>query len=402
VNEHTQRDGTRTLFLARGIFDGTADTLRTGQGVLVEGDRVVAVGPAASLAAPDVRVCDLGDSVIVPGFVDAHTHVTIRPGEGDQHAQMGRSAAWQTIRGVQNVGRMLQSGVTTARIMTEEFDIDFEFRDAIERGEIQGPRLLVSGPGLSPPGGHGSAQGGVAGIEPLRAAVRARAARGADHIKIFTTGGVSSTGTNLVDSNYSGPEIAAIVDEAAQAGLTVSAHAHGGRGVELAVANGIHSIEHGALLSAENLEQMRQANTFLVLTNTILFHPSGIEQGDARADAIMQKVQQARASMAANAPRVRDSGIPIALGTDSMHGLFGYELQWLVEHGWTTAQALTAATSGGAALLGDSRIGVLEAGSCADFVVLARDPFVDITAVFDVLAVYRDGVQVAGTSSSRE
>ncbi len=285
--------------------------------------------------------------------------------------------------------------------MTEEFDIDFEFRDAIERGEIQGPRLLVSGPGLSPPGGHGSAQGGVAGIEPLRAAVRTRAAQGADHIKIFHRGCLLD-GTNLEDSNYSGPEIAAIVDEAALHGLTVSAHAHGGRGVVLAVANGIHSIEHGALLSRENLEQMRQARTFLVLTNTILFHPSGIEQGDARAEAIMQKVEQARTAMAANAPRVRDSGIPIALGTDSMHGLFGHELQWLVEHGWTTGQALTAATSGGGALLGDSRIGVLRPGSWADFVVLARDPFADITAVFDVVSVYRKGALVAGTASAHQ
>ncbi|HEX3650769.1 MAG TPA: amidohydrolase family protein [Pseudonocardiaceae bacterium] len=386
---HSHSDTSPVFYQARGVFDGS--TAHAGHGVLVTGDRVAGVGTAAELAGAGVRIRDLGDRYVVPGFVDAHTHVTIRPGEGDQHGQLARPAVWQTIRGVPNLRRMLASGVTTARIMTEAHDIDYEFRDAIARSEVAGPRLLVAGPGLSPPGGHGSGTGGVAGVEPLRAAVRERAARGADHIKIFTTGGVSSVGSALAESNYSGEEIAAIVAEAARHGLRVSAHAHGGPGVDLAVVNGILSIEHGALLDEGNIAAMAEHDTWLVLTNTILFHPEGIEQGDAKVPQIMAKVREARDHVTANVHRVRAAGIRLALGTDSMHGLFGHELVWMVEHGWSPTDALVAATRDGGELLGRPDTGVLGEGSRADFVVLNGDPLADIGAVRDVYGVYVAG-----------
>lgn len=394
---------TPVLYRGHSLFDGHSEGARAGVGLLVADGRVRAVGPVDALtgrAGGPVRTCDLGDGVVVPGFVDAHTHVTIRPGEGDQHGQLVRPAVWQTIRGVQNLERMLASGVTTAKIMTEEHDIDFEYRDAIARREVRGPRLLVAGPGLSPPGGHGSAAGAVAGVEPLRAAVRVRAGRGADHIKIFTTGGVSSVGSSLAESNYSAEEIAAVVDEARRAGLRVSSHAHGGPGVDLAVENGIHSIEHGALLDEGNLEAMRRHRTWLVLTTSILFHPEGIEQGDARVPQIMAKVQAARAYLSENAARIRAAGIRIAVGTDSMHGYFGHEVEWLVRHGWTEQEALVAATRNGGEILGDPGAGVLAPGSRADFVVLRRDPFADISAVHEVEQVYRGGQLLVDRSSA--
>jgi imidazolonepropionase-like amidohydrolase len=384
----------QTFYLPGGLFDGTSDGLRRGVGVLVRDGRVVDVGTPGQLVGEGVVVRDLGERVVVPGFVDAHTHVSIRPGEGDQHGQLVRPGVWQAIRGVANLRRMLFSGVTTAKIMTEEHDIDYEFRDAIARGEVAGPRLLAAGPGLSPPGGHGSAAGAVAGVDDLREAVRARAERGADHIKIFTTGGVSSVGSSLAESNYSAEEIAAIVDEAAKAGLKVSSHAHGGPGVDLAVENGVHSIEHGALLDEGNLARMVEHDTWLVMTESILFHPTGIEQGDAKVPQIMAKVMEAREYVTANTPRIREAGIRIALGTDSMHGLFGYEMQWRVEHGWSEYEALVAATRHGGELIGDPTVGVLAPGSRADFVVLDRDPFADIKAVFEVAGVYRDGREV--------
>lgn len=140
---------------------------------------------------------------------------------------------------------------------------------------------------------------------------------------------------------------------------------------------------------------MLERETWLVLTNTILFHPSGIEQGDAAVPAVMRKVEEARAYVRKNASRVRESGIRIALGTDSMHGLFAYELQWLVEHGWSAVDALLAATRNGGRLLEDPAVGVLVPGSRADFVALRRDPLADISAVFDVVGVYRDGRRAA-------
>jgi imidazolonepropionase-like amidohydrolase len=393
--------GGTTLYSATGVFDGTNEGLHADTGVLVEGDRVIAVGRVSDLASRAAVVHDFGDRVIVPGFVDAHTHVTIRPGEGDQHGQLQMPAPRQTIRGVRNLARMLESGVTTAKIMSEDCDIDYEFRDAVARGEVAGPRLLVAGPGISPPGGHGSGRFGVAGVSQLRAAVRARADRGADHIKIFTTGGVSSVSSALTESNYSAEEIAAIVDEATAVGLKVSAHAMGGAGVDLAVENGIHSIEHGTLLDAGNIERLVAAHTWLVLTTTILFHPEGIEKGDGHVAAIMTKLAAARDYMRSNIPAVRAAGIRFALGTDSMHGLFGHEMQWVVEHGWSAQEALMAGTRHGGELIGDPTAGVLAEGSRADFVVLRGNPFEDIRAVYDVDEVYRSGHCVVVGNRSR-
>jgi imidazolonepropionase-like amidohydrolase len=382
------------FYRARSVFDGVS-AIPGPAGVLVDGGRVVQVGDAAELAGSAPAEHDFGNGVIVPGFVDAHTHVTLRPGEGDQDGQSMAPAAWQTIRGFANLRRMLASGVTTARIMTEEHRIDLEYRDAIERGEVTGPRLLVSGVGLSPPGGHGCVGPGVAGVAPLREAVRSRAEDQVDHIKVFMTGGMSSPGGALMDSQYSQSEIAAVVEEAAEHGLKVSAHAHGGPGVAFAVAAGIHSIEHGVMLSAEDAGAMAERGVRLVLTTTILHHPDGLERGDGANPAMLAKIRQGREVSARTAALVRESGVEIAVGTDSMHGLFGHELSWLVEHGWSPRAALVAATSGGAALLERDDIGVLRPGSRADFVVLAGDPLGDIAATRDVAAVYQDGRHVA-------
>jgi imidazolonepropionase-like amidohydrolase len=376
------------------VFDGVSGHLDRDAVLVVRGGVVEAVGAQAQVAPPGAQVTDLGGYVL-PGFVDAHTHVTIRPGEGRQHWQLVQPAPWQAIRGVANVERMLRSGVTSARIMTEDHGIDYQFRDAIARGEIAGPRLLVAGLGMSPPGGHGSAGGGVAGVGPLREGVRRRVADGADHIKIFTTGGVSSSGTALMESNYSAEEIGAIVDEARSLGRVVSAHAHGGAGVTLAVQNGIHSIEHGALLTDENVAEMAAAGTWLTLTQSILFHPDGIERGDAGDPTIITKVKEARAAVSRGVHRVREAGIRIALGTDSMHGHIGFEAQWMAEHGWTTSEALLALTRGGGELIGDPTAGVLRPGARADFVVLDGDPVADITALAAPRQVYRAGVLAA-------
>lgn len=387
--------GAPTFLLGRGVVDGTDTRLRDGEGVLIQDGRVRAVGTPGDAAPADVDRVDVGDCVIVPGFVDAHTHVTIRPGEGDQHGQMVQPPVWQTIRGIENLRRMVASGVTTARIMTEQADIDLLFRAAIERGEVVGPRLRVSGPGLSPPGGHGSSAGGVAGIGDLQAAVRQRAAKGVDHIKIFATGGVSSEDSSLDESLYSPDELAAIIDEAALHGLNVSAHAIAGPGLEFSVRAGIYSIEHGSLISAETAAEMARRGTWLVLTSTIAYHPTGIEQGDARSPRIMAKLEEDRVQARQSARIAREAGVRIALGTDSMHGLFGYEMQWLVEEGWSPVEALAAGTRNGAELIGLDA-GTLEPGKRADLVLLGGNPLDEITAVYDVRGVYRDGVAVVG------
>ena len=383
----------RLLFRASGVFNGVTGSTERDSALLVEGGSIVAVGPHRDLRGSADVAHDFGSSVILPGFVDAHTHITIRPGEGDQHGQLQMPPAWQTIRGVRNLADMLSSGVTTARIMSESHGIDFEFRGAVARGEVAGPRLLVSGFGLSPPGGHGSGECGVAGPAALRAAVAERTARHADHIKVFMTGGVSSAGSQLTESNYDLAESTAIVAAARQAGINVAAHALGGPGVDIALEAGIHSIEHGTMLTLPQLAAIERAGTWLVLTTSILFAPEAIETGDGKVPEIMDKLVSARRHMLGVVDGMR-AVRRLALGTDSMHGMFGREMKWLVEHGWTPSQALLAGTRNGGELLSDPRVGVLRPGSRADFVIVPADPLEDIDAVGMVSEVYRGGRSV--------
>lgn len=388
-----------TLVSGEGLIDGTDGDYVAGLAVLMEGDRISEIGPAEELEGRASDRLLFEGATLLPGFVDAHSHITIRPGEGDQHGQLRRPAVWQALRGVTNLQRDLASGVTTMRVMGEEHGIDHEFKRAVDAGEVAGPRLLVSGRGLSPSHGHGSSLAGVDGPDDLRKAVRVNISAGADQIKIFATGGVSSRNTPIDASNYTREEIRAVVDEAGRSGRTVAAHAHGGLGVDLCVEEGVHSIEHGALLNGENVKAMGERGTWLVLTNTILFHPEGIERGDATEPSIMAKVESARRAVEGSFELVAAAGLRFAMGTDSMHGLFAYEMCWAVERGVRAEDAIVAATRHGAEVLGlDADIGTLAPGKRADLVVLEGNPVADIEAARRPRAVIKDGRIVAGST----
>src|SRR5215203_4966157 len=358
----------KMLVRGRGIIDGTGRGYQPGHVLLIEDSRILRIGTEDELGGQVDRVLDLGSAVLLPGFVDAHTHITIRPGEGDQHGQLNAPLVWQALRGVENVRRITSSGVTTVRVMGEKAGIDVAFKNAVIGGELLGPRMLVATRALSATNGHGAALGCADGPEPLRRAVRENLRNGADHIKIFVTGGVSSTGATIDAYYYSREEIRVVVEE------------------------GVDSIYHSDPPTTENIEAMVKHNTWLVLTNAIAFHPAGIESGDAQNPAIIDRMRRVRASIEGAFDRIKSSGLRFALGTDSMHGLFGYELEWLVQHGVEPEQAIVAATRHGAEVLrlGD-QIGTLEAGKYADFVALAGNPLEDIRAVYDVVAVAKEG-----------
>jgi imidazolonepropionase-like amidohydrolase len=382
----------KTLVRGRGIIDGTGTGYLDGYGLLIEDRRILTAAAHEELEGRQDEVLDLGDAILLPGFVDAHTHITVRPGEGDQHGQLRAPPVWQALRGVENVRRMAHSGVTTARVMGEIAGIDVAFKNAIEGGEILGPRLRVATRALSASNRHGAALGTADGPEGLRLAVRENLRDGADHIKIFVTGGVSSTGADIDAYYYSGEEIQVVVQEAHRAGVTVAAHAHGGEGVDLCVEEGVDSIEHGGLLTPKNIEAMAARGTWLVLTNAIAFHPAGIELGDAGNRSIIDRMRKVRASIEEAFDRIKASGLRFALGTDSMHGLFGYEMEWLVEHGVEPERAIIAATRNGAEVLrAADEIGTLEAGKYADFTAVAGNPLENIRAVHEVVAVAKEG-----------
>jgi imidazolonepropionase-like amidohydrolase len=382
----------KTLVRGQGIIDGTGTGYLDGYGLLIEDRRILAAAAQEELEGRQDEVLDLGDAILLPGFVDAHTHITVRPGEGNQHEQLRAPPVWQALRGVENVRRMARSGVTTARVMGEIAGIDVAFKNAIEGGGILGPRLRVATRALSASNGHGAALGTADGPEGLRVAVRENLRDGADHIKIFVTGGVSSTGADIDAYYYSREEIQMVVEEAHRAGVRVAAHAHGGEGVDLCVEEGVDSIEHGGLLTPQNIEGMAARGTWLVLTNAIAFHPAGIESGDAGNPSIIDRMRKVRASIEEAFGRIKASGLRFALGTDSMHGLFGYEMEWLVQHGVEPERAIIAATRNGAEVLrAADEVGTLEAGKYADFTAVGGNPLEDMRAVHEVVAVAKEG-----------
>ncbi len=382
-----------TVIVAGQLFDGTGADPHPNWVILVDGPAIAAVGPRNAVTLPeDAEVVDLSDCFVMPGLVDAHSHASIVPGLGNQAAQLREPVEKQAIRAVANLRRDLRAGTTTMRVMAEEHFLDITLREAIEAGLIPGPRLLVAGRGLTASNGHGRAISSFDGPDEVRRGARQNLAAGADFLKIFATGGVSSGARGLDYAVYSREEIRAAVEEADRVGTYVAAHAHGGRGLRLALEEGVRTIEHGALMTDEDVELMLKKGAWLVSTQAVLFHPTGIEQGDAGRPEIMAKLAQAREVVTANFPRILRSGIPFAVGTDSMHGLMAFELEKLVEFGVSPKEALIAATRRGAEVCRVAdKVGTLAPGKLADIIAVRGDPTADIRALYDVAFIIKAG-----------
>jgi imidazolonepropionase-like amidohydrolase len=375
------------------LFDGTgADPIR-GAVVLVDDGRITAVGPAATTAIPPgAEVVDLHDRFVMPGLVDAHSHISIVPGLGDQIGQLRQPPVPQALRATANLRRDLLAGTTTMRVMSEEHFLDLDVREAIEARVVPGPRLLCGTRGITASNGHGRAHSAFDGVDEIRRGVRENFQRGADHVKIFATGGVASSGTTLKACVYTREEIRAAVEEAERVGKYAAAHAHGGPGLRMSVEEGVATIEHGALATDDDIALMKERNVWLICTFSIFLHPQGIEQGDGRNPAIIDKLRWARRVVDETFPRHLATGIRFALGTDSVHGQMPFEMETLVRLGVSTKDALLAGTRWGAEAcrIGDA-VGSLEVGKRADLIAVDGDPLRDITAMRRVSLVMKDG-----------
>ena len=375
------------------LFDGTgADPVRDAV-VLVDDGRITAVGPAATtVIPPGAEVVDLRDRFVMPGLIDAHSHISIVPGMGDQIGQLRQAPVPQALRATANLRRDLFAGTTTMRVMSEENFLDLDVRAAIDAGVIPGPRLLCGTRGITASNGHGRAHSAFDGVDEIRRGVRENFQRGADHVKIFATGGVASTGTTLKACVYTREEIRTAVEEAERVGKYAAAHAHGGPGLTMSVEEGVSTIEHGALATDDDVALMKERNVWLVCTFSIFLHPNGIEQGDGRNPAIMEKMLWARRVVDDNFPRHLASGIRYALGTDSVHGQMPFEMATLVRLGVSNKDALLAGTRWGAAACRvDGEIGTLTPGKRADLIAIDGDPLKDIQAMRRVRFVMKDG-----------
>jgi imidazolonepropionase-like amidohydrolase len=361
-------------------------------------------------------VLDLGDVTLLPGFIDAHTHIIGRT-LGDPLADLAvvrDYAAYGAIVGVANARVTLLAGFTTIRVVgTRHFD-DMALRQAITDGRVPGPRMENAGNLIGITGGHcdqngftpgliqyGPADGVADGVEQVRAAVRYQVKSGADVIKMCATGGVLSEGDAVGATQYTYEEMKALVDEATKLGRKVAAHAHGTEGIKLAVRAGVASIEHGSFLDDEGAKMMAQHGTFLVPTMMAgeaveRFAKNGVLKGLRAEKALAAGAAVRKATKIAVANHVQ-----IALGTDAgviPHGTNAREFSLLVDWGGLTPMAaLTAGTLNGAKLLGwDARIGSLAVGKLADIVAVPGDPLADIHATERVSFVMKGGVIYKG------
>jgi imidazolonepropionase-like amidohydrolase len=303
-------------------------------------------------------------------------------------------AGQQALRVPANLHKSLRSGVTTMRIMGEEDWLDVYTRQAIRAGTLAGPNLIIATRGLTASNGHGRAKSAFDGVDEIRRGARENLAHGADFLKLFATGGVAS-GTGLESAVYSLDEMRVAVEEAERKGTYVAAHAHGGPGLQLAVQAGVRTIEHAALASEADVELMQRHDCWVVGTYSILFHPDGIERGDAANPQIHGAMLAARERVAQAVSRIFSSGLRFALGTDSMHGHMAFEVQTALRFGLAPAAALQAATLRGAeALRIEAHTGSIEPGKAADIIALDGNPLRDPGALERVVFVMKGGRQV--------
>jgi len=387
----------RQLVKTRSLIDGTGADAAPDAAFLIVNGVIEDVGPLNKFSdlSPETEVLDLTDFIVMPGLINSHTHLSIIPALGDQLGQMRGAPVPKTLKSIANLAKDVRSGVTTSRIMGEEHFIDFDIRDAIAAGHIEGPRLIVAGVPLAASNGHGVALTVSDGIAEVQKNARKNLARGADFLKIFATGGLSTPRPAATACTYSLAEIAAAVEEAKRSDTYVAAHAHGGLGVDLCIEGGVRTIEHGAMLDERQIEQIIKKDMWVIATSSILYSPEGIEKTDFNIPAIKEKVLAAREVVRGNLSKVVASGANMAIGTDSIHGEMPFEMECMVSFGASNMRAILAATREGAkACRVEDKLGTIEKGKLADFIALRKNPLEDIRNIRSVERVYKGGRQL--------
>lgn len=397
---------------AARLFDAKSGKLVTPGMVVVSAGKISAVGPSASVPA-GAEVIDLGDATLLPGFMDAHTHLSYEASDDwrqDMLDPLQHTVAERTLEAVPRARTTLMAGFTTVREVGAEDFIDLGLRNAIARGNIVGPRIFASTSQLGTTGGHcdggdSFARGvlaqqktpGVAdGPDALRAKVRENLKYGADLIKVCATGGVLSMDDDVGAPQITQAEIDAIVDEAHASHHRVAVHAHGAEGAKRAIRAGVDSIEHGSFLDDEALELMKRKGTFYVPTAMAIRGVRRLFEKGALPPSVVPKYKAAEASASQVLRKAVAKGLRIALGTDAgvyPHGQNAGEFSLLVEGGLSPADALRAGTSVDAELIGVAdKLGTLEAGKLADVVAVPGDPLQDIHRTEQVFFVMKEGV----------
>jgi len=396
----------RTVIHAGHVLDVRTGQLLANQAIVIEGDKIAKIAPSSEVksAAGDATI-ELPDATLLPGLIDMHTHLTFDLNSLG-YSGLRISTAREALHGARNARRTLEAGFTTVRNLGAFDYSDIALRDAINDGDVIGPRIVASGPALGITGGHCDENllppafhfqgGGVAdGIEAVQHKVREVIKYGADVIKICATGGVLSKGDDPNASQYTLEEMKAIVADAHRLGRKVAAHAHGAEGVRWASEAGVDSIEHGHLMDDAAIATLKKNGTYLVPT---LFLGEYMEKNIDRSDVpefSKQKMRDVAAAMQKNVKKAFDAGVKVAFGTDAAvypHGLNAGEFHVYVKLGMTPLAAIQTATINASDLLGSKfNVGTLEPGKFADIVAVDGDPTKDVTILEHVKFVMKGG-----------
>jgi imidazolonepropionase-like amidohydrolase len=374
--------------------------------IVVDGERIERVGTPGSIdIPPGARVIDLGDQTVLPGLFDMHVHLI-----GDTSAQgyqnLAASLPRNTLFGAKNAKLALESGFTSVRNVGAGGYADIALRDAINAGDIPGPRMRASGPALGITGGHCDSnllppryedysQGVADGPWAIRTKVRQNIKYGADVTKFCATGGVLSKGTSVGAQQYTLEEMATIVDESQRRGLKVAAHAHGTEGIRTAIQAGVDSVEHASLIDDEGIRMARERDTFLVMD---IYVHSYIMEGGVAAGFLPESLEKEKIVGQAqrdNFRKAHEAGVRIAFGSDAgvfPHGISARQFAYMVQYGMTPMEAIQSATVVAAELMGwETDAGALEPGMYADIIAVPGDPIADIRALENVSFVMKGG-----------
>ncbi len=396
----------RVAIKAGRLLDPKTGTVTNNAFILIENDKVTAVGPNVTVP-PGAEVIDLKDKFVLPGLIDCHTHVTSQP-ENYYTDRFRKSPIDTAVTAHVYTKRTLEAGFTTIRDVGASEFIDVALREAINAGKVVGPRMQVATLTVGATGGHGDLNGfspyldfsnfsGIAdGPDAIRKLIRFEIKHGADLIKMIATAGVLSEEESVGAPQYSQEEMNALVEEARMWGRKVAAHAHGTEGIKRATRAGVTSVEHGSFIDAEGIQLMKERGTYLVADiyndDFILAEFSKL----GYPEKIIEKERLVGRTQRENFQKAAQAGVKLAYGTDAgvyPHGWNGKQFAHMVKWGLTPLQAIQAATINAADLLGwNERVGAIAPGAYADLIAVDGDPLKDVTELERVKFVMKGGV----------
>lgn len=401
---------TRIIHAGRLLADPATGRVLTEQSIIVGADGRIEGIESGYVTREGAEIIDQRNRFVLPGLIDSHVHLTSELGPNQLIEEVTLTAADGALRGAQNARTTLNAGFTTVADLGASNDAIFALRRAINEGRVPGPRIIASGFAITPDGGHGDVAGfspavndalrspsACSGPDDCRRAVRRQIQAGADVIKITATGGVLSNTAAGVEQQFSDAELQAIVEAAHAMGRRVTAHAHGAGGINAALRAGVDSIEHGSYTDADSLRLFTRNDAYLV--PTILAGVTVEEMaaaGGVLTPAQADKAREVGTRMRQSIQNARRAGVNVAFGTDtgvSRHGLNAREFQFLVEGGYTPAQAIRLATVDAAEHLQlTGTAGRIAPGYSADIIAVDGDPTANVETLMNVRFVMARGI----------